>query len=92
VLILTRRVGETIMIGNDITVTVLGVNGNQVASGSTHRKMSRCTVKRSMSASSESSRTSPGGPSAHPIPCWSAQSREASDARGRHVESVGAAV
>ena len=29
-LILTRRVGETLMIGDDITVTVLGVKGNQV--------------------------------------------------------------
>jgi carbon storage regulator len=33
VLILTRRCGETIMIGNDITVTVLGVKGNQVRIG-----------------------------------------------------------
>ena len=32
-LILTRRVGETVMIGNDITVNVLGVKGNQVRVG-----------------------------------------------------------
>jgi len=32
-LILTRRVGETLMIGDDITVTVLGVKGNQVRLG-----------------------------------------------------------
>ncbi len=32
-LILTRRVGETVMIGNEITVTVLGVKGNQVRIG-----------------------------------------------------------
>jgi carbon storage regulator len=32
-LILTRRVGETVMIGNDVTVTVLGVKGNQVRVG-----------------------------------------------------------
>jgi carbon storage regulator len=32
-LILTRRVGETVMIGDKITVTVLGVKGNQVRVG-----------------------------------------------------------
>ena len=32
-LILTRRVGETLMIGDDIEVTVLGVRGNQVRIG-----------------------------------------------------------
>ena len=32
-LILTRRVGETVMIGNDVTVTILGVKGNQVRVG-----------------------------------------------------------
>ena len=32
-LILTRRVGETIMIGDDITLTVLGVKGSQVRIG-----------------------------------------------------------
>jgi len=32
-LILTRRVGETVMIGEDVTVTVLGVKGNQVRIG-----------------------------------------------------------
>lgn len=44
-LILTRRVGETLVIGDDITVTVLGVRGNQVRLGvnapkevSVHRK------------------------------------------------------
>jgi carbon storage regulator len=33
VLILTRRVGETLMIGDEVTVTVLGVKGNQVRIG-----------------------------------------------------------
>ncbi|HKK57203.1 carbon storage regulator CsrA [Marinobacter sp.] len=32
-LILTRRVGETLMVGDEITVTVLGVKGNQVRIG-----------------------------------------------------------
>jgi len=32
-LILTRRVGETLMIGDEVTVTVLGVKGNQVRIG-----------------------------------------------------------
>ena len=32
-LILTRRVGETLMIGDEVTVTVLGVKGNQVRLG-----------------------------------------------------------
>ncbi len=32
-LILTRRVGETLMIGDDVSVTVLGVKGNQIRIG-----------------------------------------------------------
>ncbi len=32
-LILTRRVGETLMVGDEVTVTVLGVKGNQVRIG-----------------------------------------------------------
>jgi carbon storage regulator len=32
-LILTRRIGETLMIGDDVMVTVLGVKGNQVRIG-----------------------------------------------------------
>ena len=32
-LILTRRGGETVMIGDDVTITVLGVKGNQVRVG-----------------------------------------------------------
>ena len=32
-LILTRRVGETLVIGDDVSITVLGVKGNQVRVG-----------------------------------------------------------
>ncbi len=34
-LMLTRRVGETVMIGDEVTVVVLGVKGNQVRMGIT---------------------------------------------------------
>ena len=37
-LILTRRVGETLTIGDDVTLTVLGVKGNQVRVGITAPK------------------------------------------------------
>jgi carbon storage regulator len=32
-LVLTRRVGETLMVGDEVTVSVLGVKGNQVKIG-----------------------------------------------------------
>jgi carbon storage regulator len=32
-LLLTRRIGESLMIGEDVTVTILGVKGNQVRVG-----------------------------------------------------------
>ena len=32
-LILTRRVGETLMVGDEVTITVLGMKGNQVRIG-----------------------------------------------------------
>lgn len=37
-LILTRRVGETLMIGDSVSITVLGVKGNQVRIGITAPK------------------------------------------------------
>ena len=32
-LILTRRVGQSIMVGDEVTVTIIGVKGNQVRIG-----------------------------------------------------------
>ena len=55
-LILTRRVGETVMIGNDVTVTVLGVKGNQVRIGINAPRTSPSIGKRSSSASSTKGR------------------------------------
>lgn len=46
-LILTRRVGETLMIGDQVSVTVLGVKGNQVRIGVNAPKKYLCTVKKS---------------------------------------------
>ena len=49
-LILTRRVGETLMIGDEVSVTVLGVKGNKCVLVSMHLKKSRYTVKKFISA------------------------------------------
>ena len=53
-LILTRRVGETLMIGDEVTVTVLGVKGNQIRLGINAPKASRCIERKSMRASFKS--------------------------------------
>jgi carbon storage regulator len=59
-LILTRRVGETVMIGDDVTITVLGVKGNQVRVGinapksvAVHREEIYERIKREQQAEAE---------------------------------------
>ena len=60
-LILTRRVGETLKIGDDVNVTVLGVKGNQVRIGvdapkdvAVHREEIYDRIQREQSENSES--------------------------------------
>ncbi len=51
-LILTRKVGESINIGDDITITILGVSGQQVKNRhQTPPRMLPCIARRSTSAS-----------------------------------------
>ncbi len=70
-LILTRRVGETLMIGDDVTVTVLGVKGNQVRIGinapkdvSVHREEIYERIRNEQAANSVASVASEDTPAA----------------------------
>ncbi len=69
-LILTRRVGETLMIGDSVSVTVLGVKGNQVRIGinapkdvAVHREEIFQRIKREHCEHEETIEATP--PSAH---------------------------
>ncbi|GAB6067305.1 carbon storage regulator CsrA [Methylothermus subterraneus] len=66
-LILTRRVGETLVIGDNITVTVLGVKGNQVRIGvnapkdvSVHREEIYERIRREREAGAQATGSEPG--------------------------------
>ena len=65
-LILTRRVGESLMVGDEVTITVLGVKGNQVRVGvkapkevAVHREE---ILNRIEEGASEDSRAETGSP------------------------------
>ena len=51
-LVLTRKSNQSIMIGDDIEVSVLSIMGRKSASGSRPRGTFRCSVRRSTSRSS----------------------------------------
>ena len=66
-LILTRRVGETLMIGDEVSVTVLGVKGNQVRVGiqapksvAVHREEIYKRIQREREQSAEGGHPGPG--------------------------------
>lgn len=71
-LILTRRIGETVIIGENITMTVLGVKGNQVRLGinaprdvAVHREEIFLRIRQEQEDSPDGARETRGG---EPIP------------------------
>jgi carbon storage regulator len=69
VLILSRRIGETIMIGDDVTVTVLGIKGGQARLGiaapkqvAVHREEVYRRVNWDKKKTTSDARPEPGGP------------------------------
>ena len=68
-LILTRRVGESVMIGDEVTVTVLGVKGNQVRIGVTAPKsvsVHRQEIYERIRAEQADGEEAPEGENRHP--------------------------
>ena len=68
-LILTRRAGETVMIGSDVSITVLGVKGNQVRIGinaprdvAVHREEIFERIKNEKAAAESAAGKEPGAP------------------------------
>jgi carbon storage regulator len=76
-LILTRRTGETVMIGNEVTLTVLGVKGNQVRIGinapknvPVHREEIYERIKRELSGGdAQDAPAELRRPKGHPVDC-----------------------
>ncbi|HEY3658385.1 MAG TPA: carbon storage regulator CsrA [Steroidobacteraceae bacterium] len=74
-LILTRKVGETLMIGDDMTVTIMGVKGSQVRIGvnapkdvAVHREEIYERIRQEQSSNAAAENDKHGGKRAPPVP------------------------